>query len=123
MTAKQSKALSALLTHNTRREAAAAAGISERTIRAYLSDPDFLKEYRAAFAALVEDAAQQGKQIISPALNVLKEVMEDVEESAAARVSAAKAAIDYALRLNEAVDVQQRLDELETMLGEAEHER
>ena len=122
MTAKQSKALSALLTHNTRREAAAAAGLTDRTLRSYLSDPEFLKEYKAAFAALVEDAAQQGKQILSPALTVLKEIMLDAEESAAARVSAAKAAIDFALKLSEAVDVVARVDELEKILAEVQHE-
>ena len=122
MTAKQSRALSALLTHNTRREAAAAAGISERTIRGYLSDPDFLKEYRAAFDALVEDAAQQGKQILSPALTVLKEIMLDDAETATTRVSAAKTALDFALRLAEAVDVVARVDELEKILAEVQHE-
>ena len=59
MTPKQQKALLALLTSPTREQAAAAAGITPKTLRGYLAVPEFQAEYKKAFAALVEDATRQ----------------------------------------------------------------
>lgn len=41
MTHKKEKLLAALLTSRTKKDAAKAAGISERTMRAYFDDPEF----------------------------------------------------------------------------------
>ncbi len=57
MTPKKQKALVALLTQPTKEKAAAAAaGITSKTLRGYLDDPEFQAEYKKAFAGLVEDA-------------------------------------------------------------------
>ena len=49
MTPKMQKALAALLTQPTKEKAAAAAGITSKTLRSYLDDPEFQCEYRKAF--------------------------------------------------------------------------
>ena len=49
MNPKQIKALQALLTQPTKAAAAKEAGIDESTLRRYLSDPEFQKEYKAGF--------------------------------------------------------------------------
>lgn len=113
LTPKQQKALVALLTNSTKEAAAKAAGIESKTLRRYLSDPDFQAEYRQAFASMVEDATRQAQQTLSPALSVLREIMEDGDIPAAARVSAAKTALEYALRLAEVSDLAARLEALE----------
>ena len=77
MTPKQQKALLALLTNPTKEKAAAAAGITSKTLRGYLADPEFQAEYRKAFAGMVEDATRQAQQAIAPALSTLREVVED----------------------------------------------
>ena len=41
MTHKKERLLAALLTSRTKKEAAKAAGISERTMRTYFDDPEF----------------------------------------------------------------------------------
>lgn len=117
MTPNEEKALSALLTSKTKKEAAEKAGITDRTLRRYFGNPEFCKRYRAAFAGVVEDATRQVQQLLSPALSTLQEVMEDEEIPAAARVSAAKIALDYALRMTEQNDLAERLEAVEKARG------
>ena len=90
MNPKQIKALQALLTQPTKAAAAKEAGIDESTLRRYLSDPEFQKEYKAAFSQLVTDATRQAQKSLSPALSALREIVEDDEESAGSRIAAAR---------------------------------
>ena len=50
MTHKKERLLAALLTSRTKKEAAKAAGISERTMRTYFDDPEFRAAYKQAAA-------------------------------------------------------------------------
>lgn len=113
MTPTKEKAIAALMTCPTKKEAAQKAGISDRTLRNYLADPDFQTAYQRAFTGIIEDATRQAQQTLSPALSTLREIMEDVEIPAAARVSAAKTALEYAIRLTETNDFAARLEALE----------
>ena len=72
-----------------------------------------------ALAALLEDASAQSKKSLSRALDVLVEVMESGENSQV-RISAARSALEYALKLTEVVDVVSRMDALEEMIKEIE---
>ena len=114
MTARQQKALAALLISPSKAAAAKAAGISTRTLRDYLADPEFQTAYRDAFGNMVEDATRQAQQAISPALSTLREIVEDKEEDAQARISAARAILSHGLKLIETTDILNRLQELET---------
>lgn len=58
MNPKQIKALQALLTQPTKAAAAKEAGIDESTLRRYLSDPEFQKEYNATMCRLIAQAAE-----------------------------------------------------------------
>lgn len=121
MTIKKQKALLALLASPTREKAAAVAGITSKTLRGYLADPEFQAEYKRAFAVLVEDAARQAQQAIAPALSTLREIVEDTGENAQARISAARSILEYSMKLTETTDILTRLDELEAAMG-GEHE-
>lgn len=105
--------MQALLTSRTRAEAARAAGIGESTLREYMKDPEFLERYRDAFSKMVEDATRQAQQVLSPALSVLHEIMEDGDIPAAARISAARAALEFGIKLTETNDFAARLEALE----------
>ena len=111
LTPKKEKALAALLTQPTKEKAAEAAGIDSRTLRRYLSDPEFQGEYKKAVSRLIEDAALQAKQSLNPALSCLREIVEDEKQGAAARIQAARSLLEYGLRLTEIADI---LRELET---------
>jgi len=117
MTPKKQKALVALLTQPTKEKAAAAAGITSKTLRGYLDDPEFQAEYRKAFAELVEDATRKVQQTLDPAVAVLREVMEDSDENGQVRVSAARSVLEYGLKMTEQTDIITRLQELEAAMG------
>ena len=116
MTPRQQKALAALLTSPSKAAAAKAAGIAPRTLRDYLADPEFQAAYRDAFGNMVEDATRQAQQAISPAMSTLREIVEDREEDAQARISAARAILSHGLKLIETTDILNRLQELETAM-------
>ena len=117
MTPKKQKALVALLTQPTKEKAAAAAGITSKTLRGYLDDPEFQAEYRKAFAELVEDATRKVQQTLDPAVAVLREGMEDSDENGQVRVSAARSVLEYGLKMTEQTDIITRLQELEAAIG------
>lgn len=113
MTARQQKALTALLTHSTHKEAAKAAGISDRQLRSYLKDPEFKKEYRARLDLVLDEATTAAKRAMTPAVKTLVEIASDRKKADTTRVLAARAILDAGLRLNDAMDVSDRLTALE----------
>ena len=117
MTPSEERALSALITSKSKKEAAQKAGITERTMRRDFESPEFCKRYREAFAQVVQDATRQAQQLLAPALSTLESVMADEDIPAAARVNAAKIALDYAVRLTDQNDLVERLTALEDMRG------
>ena len=122
MTGKQQKALAALIRAPTRAAAAKEAGVGVSTLRRWMrEDEDFRGAYREALTELLEDASAQAMQNLTRALDVLAEVMATGENSQV-RITAARSALEYSLKLTEAVDVQQRLDALEEKLLEAEND-
>lgn len=113
MTGRQEKTIVALIRAPTLAAAAKDAGVGISTLRRWLrEDPAFVTAYRAALDELLKDASAQSKKNLSTALGVLAQIMESGENSQA-RIAAAKATIEYSLRLNEAVDVVERLEKLE----------
>ncbi len=113
LTPRKEKALQALLVCRTRAEAAKAAGIGESTLREYMKDAEFMERYKQAFGGMVADATRQAQQTLSPALSTLREIMEDREEQASARITAARSILEYAMKLCEQTDILDQLRELE----------
>ena len=85
-TPRKERALQALLVSRTKAEAAKRAGVAESTLRVYCKDPEFLERYQEAVGSLVQDATRQAQQAISPALDALREVLENPHEQSQARV-------------------------------------
>lgn len=111
LTPKQAKALAALLTQPTKEKAAAAAGIGLTTLKRYLADPEFQAEYQKAVSEMIEDAAALAKQSLNPALSCLREIVEDGDETATARIQAARSILEYGLRLTEIVDILRTIED------------
>lgn len=118
ITPKQNKALQCLLTEPTKKAAAKAAGIDERTLRNYLATPEFEAEYNKAVSAFIVDATRQAQQALSPALSTLREIVVDKGENATTRVSAARSLLEYTLKLTERVDILNKIKELERLMEE-----
>ena len=78
MTGKQKKALAALLSAPTKREAAAIAGISYPTLRRWITQDDgFRREYEAELAALLEGASEQVRHGMLDAVTTLRRIVAD----------------------------------------------
>lgn len=110
MTPNQQRALQALLTCSTKKEAATAAGITDRTLRSYLADPEFQAQYRKAVGELVDEATRQAQKALTPAITALRCIVEDEGEKTGNRISAARTLLEYGLRLTEFNDIMSELD-------------
>ena len=113
LTPKMRRAIDALLTCRTQTEAAQKAGISRQTLRKYRKNPEFEAEYNEAARGVLEDAKTQAAAGLGPAVDALIKIVIDDEAQDTARVSAAKAVLEYSLRLCEYVDIARRLEKLE----------
>ena len=118
LTTKKQKALAALLSQPTHKQAAAVAGISERLLRDYLSDPEFKQEYRSRLDQILNEATQTAKRAMTPAVQTLVEICTDTKRSDTVRIAAARSIIDAGLRLHDAVEVSERLDNIEKQAAE-----
>ena len=119
---KQQRALEALLTRPTMKEAAAAAGVSETTLWRYMKDPAFSGELREARRLAYDHTIARLQRDSGDAVTVLRGLMMKEDAPAAARVSAARTLLDYADRFAEVDDLRGRLEELEDYLRAKDEE-
>ena len=117
LTAKQVKALEALLDGANLQDAAAAAGVNRKTVGRWLQDATFWTTYQANSRASLELAARRLTGKLDAAVELLGAVMDDASAPAGVRLRAAQLALDGSLRLLEVADIQARLDALEERLN------
>ncbi len=110
---KQEAALLSLLSHKTLKESALAAGVSMPTLWRYLRDPVFSLRYREARRELVECAMVRLQNDAEHAACVLRDVADQRDAPAGARVTAARTIIELSVKSVELGDMQQRLTALE----------
>ena len=123
LSANKEKAIAALLAYPTKRAAAEAAGITDRTLRNYFKDEEFQQRYRTEFLGLITEASQQAQQTMSPALSTLREIMVNNEENAQTRIYAARTTLEYAVKLTELADMVSRLEDMEKTMEDMQNER
>lgn len=99
----------------TARAAAKAAGIDERTLRRYWKDPAFLAEYRKRCTSMLEEATSKAKSALPLAVERLVVIVSDDTQQPQQQIAAARAVLEYGLRLIEANDFESRLQTLEEM--------
>jgi septum formation inhibitor MinC len=112
-TIKKDAAILALLTAPNQTEAAKQAGIGEATLYRWLQLDDFQQALKEARRQAVGVAMGRLQQAATAAVDVLKDVAENEDSPASARVSAAKTILEMAMKAVELDDVIRRLDELE----------
>lgn len=86
----------ALLSNNTIKDAAAAAGISERTIYDRMTKRDFKVVYNAAKADIIRQAVYSINIKLISAINTVSDIMENEEIAPATRLQAAQTIINNA---------------------------
>jgi hypothetical protein len=107
----------ALASGRTLKQAAAAAGVSERTASKWHTDPQFKGRVLALRGEVVSRALGRVTASLTAAANTLRKLLESGND--AIRLGAAKSIIDAALRLREANDLQQQLDDLRALVEPA----
>jgi len=116
LTRKQEQAIAALLTTPTLKTAAAKAGIGEETLRRWMRHPGFTQAYLDARQTVLEQATAQLSQATGEAVLTLREVMGDVETASSARVTAARAVLEYAYKAQEQDQIIHRITLLEELI-------
>ncbi|MDQ3302178.1 MAG: hypothetical protein M3518_02350 [Actinomycetota bacterium] len=108
----QDRAVAGLLSTRTIAEAAAAAGVSSRTLERWLSEShEFVAEYRAARRRVVEGAVSQLQDATTEAVDCLKRNLSCGMPST--EVRAASVILDHALKAVEVYELESRLAALE----------
>jgi hypothetical protein len=108
----QERAIAALLSTQTIPEAAAASGVSVRTLRRWLAENDgFVTRYRAARRQVVEGAIGQLQHITSEAVKALERNLTCGKPTV--EVRAALGILEYAVKAVELYDLEERLSEIE----------
>lgn len=113
LNAKQAAALSALLSSPSVAEAAKKAGVGERTIWRYLSDPAFADEYRTARREVTQHTIMRLQARSSEAAEILFSIAKDKKAPASSRVSAARAIIEQAFDGTKTTELIERVDALQ----------
>ena len=88
-------------------------GINDRTVRGHLNDPSTTAELRRLQEDRLRRLSVQALDLSESALGVLRQVAEDAEQLGSARVAAARAILDSALRMLEIADLAERVAALE----------
>ncbi len=118
LSAKQEKAIAALLATATIADAARRAGVGDTTIYRWLKEPDFAAAYRDARREAVGQAIARLQQLSSAAAFVLATTMADRSTPASVKVQAASKILDLSLRAVELEDLEERITVLETLYKE-----
>ncbi len=110
-TANKEKALTALLESATITEAAKKCGLSEKTLRRYLEDAEFQKEFRAARRVIFEQNIVRLQSLHAGAVDALKRNLNC--ENPSVEVRSAAIIIEGNRKDFETTDILLRLEELE----------
>ena len=113
LTRKQETFIGALLTAPRLTDAVQQVGISEVTAWRWLKQEAVQTAYREARRAVVQHAITQVQHATGEAVETLRSVMQDADAPASARVSAAKAILETAVKAVELEDLEARIAVLE----------
>lgn len=114
LTPRQEQGITALLVRGSLQAAAEASGVNEKTLRRWLrEDLAFQAAYREARRQVVQQAIGQVQQATGEAVETLRKVRKDRKATASARVTAAKAILETAVKAVELEDLEARITALE----------
>ncbi len=110
LTRNQLAGLEALALTSSTREAAGRVGVSERTLRRWMGQPEFMAAYRVQTREANAQALQALMAAQQEAVQVLREGL--TADSIATRVRAASRLLEIGLKVRDH-DIEERLEELE----------
>lgn len=116
VTRKREATIAALLTAPTLAEAAKEAGVSLRTLKRWLKQPEFSDAYQEAKREMLGIATGKLRRAMGVAVTVLTQVAIDRAAPAAARVTASGRILELGLKAHEIEDLEHRIMKLEAGL-------
>jgi len=114
LTRKHEQAIAALLSASSIKAAAIEAGIGEATLWRWLQLPDFQTAYRAARRQIVERAVSELQAACGEAVETLKRNLHC--ENPAVEIRAAQIILEQGIKGVELMDLQERVERLESLL-------
>jgi hypothetical protein len=108
---KREQAIAALLSEPTVEAAAKKAKVADRTLRGWLKDPAFTRDYRAARRQIVEGAVSRIQQATVVAVLTLHRNLNCGNPGT--EVRAAQVILEHSTKAVELWDLEQRVEELE----------
>lgn len=106
------------MTQPTVRKAAQSVGVPESTVYRWLRRDDFKKEYNAKKMQMVAEASSYLQIKLVDATETILAIMQDKTAPSQSRLNAARSVYEYALKLAELRDVEDRVNELERLRRE-----
>ncbi len=119
LTPAQHKAISALLTEGSIRQAAEAALVKERTLYRWLQMPAFADEYRVARREATRQAVAKLQQVSGKAADRLEHLL--IHGTPAVQLGAARTILEFAVKAVELEDLEARLNALEEAYAVTRH--
>jgi AcrR family transcriptional regulator len=118
LTQRKERALEAVLSHLTLKEAARAAGVSEPTLWRYMRDETFTRRLREARAASVTYTSGRLQGASAEAVKILQHLMRREDAPLQPRIAAARAVLEFSFRARVVDELQAEVDRLKEVLGE-----
>jgi hypothetical protein len=118
---KKEEAIAALLAHVKVEEAARSVGVTAKTLRRWMDDPEFDAAYSKARRQAYSHTVARLQQGSSAAATSLMKLMLDVATPAPTRARCAEAIIHFAARAVDTEDIELRLSTLEQMAEKFKH--
>lgn len=112
-TRHRERAIAALLSKPTIREASAECGVSTSSLQRWLKQPSFVAQYNAAKKELMQSATTKLQQAALNAVEVLVTIANTATATESARVTAAAKVIELAIKTSTLESIEARLALLE----------
>jgi transposase-like protein len=113
LTARQIRLMDALLRGESVSAASQQAGINRSTAIRWMSEEPFKTAYEEAIKETFSVAVKTLQCVTTAATEAMREILTDSASPPAARVSAARAVLEFALKAKEQDEIEQRLAFLE----------
>lgn len=118
LSTKQEKAILALLTEPTIRQAAEVSGVGETTLYRWMQEKEFNQAFKDARKQAFSQTISRLQQATTDAVQTLRDIMTSADAPASSRVTAAKTVIEMAYKAYEMEDLAAELEEIKNYIEE-----
>lgn len=115
-TSTKDRAVTALITQPSIKAAAAYTGVTEKTMHKWLNDPEFSRRVQQAQLEVMQGVTKSIVNSGTQAIATLVEIMNDADNPAGARVTAARTVLDNTLKIFELQTIERRIEAIEKEL-------